>query len=421
MSNSPWTSYSLWPDDVLFFRDGKPSTVGDDHYLRSLFPPNPSTLYGAIRTRRLIDEGIALASLKGEKSWARLGPLREELGDWGGFGNLEIRGPWFVRRLDGDPSKTTACREELLVPAPADLALLTEPPEREASLRRQTTAPSPPNISEVLRYRHAKLGKKGTSHISHPLGLWHPYRRTGAGWQEYRPKLGETAAESASGWYLQPDGIRDWVAGRLPERKNFVHRSELWIDEYRTGVGLQPDQRSHVDGQLFTFGFVRLRQRVGLGFEARGTPLKPRGYLRLGGDGKTATLAAGPPFPTLSHNKESAPSTPFCLAFATPALSERGAYPPTLGKSRPTPPALRGALVHGSLPIGGWDVANRRSKPLRRALAPGSLYLLAPAAGETALTAAQLHGRNLSDFPHEHLARQGFGLALTGSYPWEDS
>lgn len=36
--------------DTLFFRDGKPFTMGENHWTDSLFPPNMSTIYGAIRT-----------------------------------------------------------------------------------------------------------------------------------------------------------------------------------------------------------------------------------------------------------------------------------------------------------------------------------------------------------------------------------
>ena len=106
-----WKSFRLEPHDVLFFRDGKPSNIGADHYLRSLFPPYPSTLYGAVRTRRLLDAGVDLKDLK-ESNWRqRLGPLAEELGGWGGFGSLKLRGPWLLQ-----------C-DRPLTPAPADLGL----------------------------------------------------------------------------------------------------------------------------------------------------------------------------------------------------------------------------------------------------------------------------------------------------------
>lgn len=63
MNAADWRFFRLDPDDVLFFRDGRPSTLGEDHYLRSLFPFHPSTLYGALRTRRLLDFGVDLHEL----------------------------------------------------------------------------------------------------------------------------------------------------------------------------------------------------------------------------------------------------------------------------------------------------------------------------------------------------------------------
>ena len=70
-----WKSFRLVPDDVLFFRDGKPNTRGSDHYLRSLFPPNPSTLYGALRTRRLTGSGYLRILLAASPTSGLLGTV----------------------------------------------------------------------------------------------------------------------------------------------------------------------------------------------------------------------------------------------------------------------------------------------------------------------------------------------------------
>ena len=37
--------------DTLFFRDGKPFTMGEDVWANGMFPPNPSVIYGALRSR----------------------------------------------------------------------------------------------------------------------------------------------------------------------------------------------------------------------------------------------------------------------------------------------------------------------------------------------------------------------------------
>lgn len=36
--------------DTLFFRDGKPFTMGEDNFAEGTFPPSPSVIYGALRT-----------------------------------------------------------------------------------------------------------------------------------------------------------------------------------------------------------------------------------------------------------------------------------------------------------------------------------------------------------------------------------
>ena len=38
------------PIDTLFFRDGKPFSMGDQSTAFGIFPPYPSTVFGAIRT-----------------------------------------------------------------------------------------------------------------------------------------------------------------------------------------------------------------------------------------------------------------------------------------------------------------------------------------------------------------------------------
>jgi CRISPR-associated protein Cmr3 len=425
MSTTDWTAFSLWPDDVLFFRDGKPSTVGEDHYLRSLFPPHPTTLYGAVRTRRLLDDDVDLKAAKG--GWNGLSDdLKAELGPWGGFGQLELRGPWFVRRLPDLP-------EEVLLPAPQDLCVIRNKPEVAQKVRPKD---DPPRVEHAYRYLCEETACTDADRgWSHSLGLWQAHAKVQTVWTPFPPESGHPETEStekepepepAAGWYLTPDGIAAWAAGDVPEPKHFVHHTELWLDEPRTGVGLRPEARGHQDGLLYTFGFIRLRKHIGLGFELRNSGLESGGALRLGGEGRMARLDAGPPLPLPAVSP--APGQPFHLAFATPALSASGALPPGLGKATGTGPltgaddsgsyrALGGILKTPQL-IGGWDLAANRAKALRRAIPAGSVFRLQPT--DPAHQAA-LSGKNLSDFTDQALARQGFGLALVGLDPRRES
>lgn len=379
-----WRSFRLVPDDLLFFRDGKPSSLGDDHYLRSVFPPYPFTLYGAVRSRRLIDERIDLRALNRD-AWAALPEeLRAELGPWGGFGTLELRGPWLVRE------------GEVLLPAPLDLAV-----------RLQSASSGAPRVAEVFRL-HSWTSDPGEA--SHGLG---PLR--------YHPEpAGSADPEPPRGWWIRPEGLEAWQDAELPEPDHLVHQSELWIDEPRTGVGLQEDRRSGKEGLIYTFGFIRLRPGVALGFDLRGGDLQPDRRLRIGGEGRTAWLEEGPPLPAAPS--PAAPGQParagLRIALATPALWESGALPPDAGDAAGPildGAAIRTAVVPGSIPVGGWDLAQARPKPMQRAVPAGSVFCLDAESPQAAIDLAiRLHGSNLSTYPDENLARQGFGLAIAG-------
>ena len=387
---SGWKGFCLRPHDVLFFRDGKPSNIGADHYLRSLFPPYPSTLYGAVRTRRLLDAGVDLKDLK-ESNWRqRLGPLAEELGGWGGFGSLKLRGPWLLQ-----------CNRPL-TPAPADLGLTFK-----SALQRKDDRPV---IQEVVRFR---IDEEAASvrRWSHPLQPLFPFDRNGERWGGGEPR------SAAGDWFLKPEGLAEWRRGGVPEPEQLVHRTKLWLDEPRTGVGLEAGQRTSQEGRLYTFGFIRLHADVALGFEVSGDNLHPGGLVRLGGEGRTAALEPGPAFPAMTAIPEA--GNRFAVSFVTPALSATGGYPPGFGKE-----SLEGELggrrcrlVAAAVPrflhVGGYDLARDFPKPLRRALPPGSVFVFEALDGGPP-PLSEVDGHCYSDFVGEELARRGFGLAVAG-------
>lgn len=380
---SPARGLKLSPDDVLFLRDGKPSSRGTDHYLRSLFPPFPSTLYGALRTRLLMDGGFDLSSLNAGGWEARPGSsLRAEIGPKGGFGTLALRGPWLLQGQD------------LLLPAPQDLGITLE----------QTGLDDPPRVKRVFRYRP----KPGPPAWSHALAALFPYEKPAGEWVESAEE-----PRPAESWYLAPRGIAAWRSGGLPAPGDFLHEKELWGEEPRTGVGLEEGRRSGEPGLLYTFGFIRLKPGVALGFDVRGTELAAGGALRLGGEGRTGVLGVGPAFP--QQELELEPGDRFSLTFVTPSLSRSGSYPPGFaadsrqGEIAGLACELIGAVVGGFRTVGGWDLARSAPKPLRRALSPGTTFLF-----EARDAGTLSDGGCLCDYPNEQLALQGFGLFLLG-------
>ena len=102
------------PLDVWLFRDGRPFTAGADHHARSVFPPSPRTLYGALRTKLLFD-----AVERGEGRLDDQGFVERTVGLPDDLECLTLRGPLLARRgVNG--------RVERYFPAPLDLARIGE-------------------------------------------------------------------------------------------------------------------------------------------------------------------------------------------------------------------------------------------------------------------------------------------------------
>ena len=413
MPEETWASFKLTPDDVLFFRDGRPSRMGVDHHIPSVFPPFPSTLYGAIRARRLVDQGVDLREV-GQSIIEGLDfEVQKELGQWGGFGELRLRGPWLVRRL----TKGGSYVDEILMPAPSDLALvLDEKPQSDDN--------EPPTILQVLRYRICEAGEGRI--WSHPLSLMTPCVRNGAGWQRWDGITKGRKPGSVRPWYITSEGLKAWVVGGLPEPDDLVHSSELWLAESRVGVGLESGSRRHREGRLYTFGYVRLRQGVSIGFEVSNSGLRAGGVLRLGGDGKTVLLEEGPP---LKLQQATMTGRKLVLCFLTPTISSMGAYPPyAVAGSDPMEVMLGDEMrcdlvagcVLGTRACGGWDRSRGKGgepKPLRPAIPEGTAFVLRSDTPESAGRVAKaVRGRCLAGPGEEELEQQGYGLSVVGSY-----
>jgi CRISPR type III-B/RAMP module-associated protein Cmr3 len=312
-----------------------------------------------------------------------------------------MRGPWFVR---GD--------SEVLIPAPADLGVVLNP------LADRATSGGRPRYEEILqvvRYRHPPY--RDGSRWSHPLDLASPFYRVEDQWLPWQAEPGSPEPETAAEWYLDEAGALAWMGGATPATTDFVHRSELWYDEVRTGLGMQDTSRLAAEHMLYTFGYIRLAPGTSLGFEVRATGLSAGGHLRLGGDGKMAELLSGPPFPHTSAPKLE--GTAFSLTFLTPCPSTAGAYPPGFASDRLTArlarheATLTGAVVRAPALVGGWSLATGGPRTLRRSIPAGAVYTFR--AKDAHEIASAIHVKNLSDYPNDHLAQQGFGFALTGA------
>lgn len=382
-ARNDWRAFRAMPDDVLFFRDGKPASLNLDHYFRSLFPPLPSTVYGMIRTARLCDYGVELEGLNRAR-WNDLpADLRAEVGEWGEIGSIRLRGPWLVRARE-----TGGAESEVLLPAPADLGLVFAGDASDAD--------SDPR--KVVRYLPVEVDRRRRS-WSHGLELMQPYFVDDTGtWREWTPRADEADPKSADGWFVTCAGMDRWLAGKTPRVEDLVRSSGLWSVERRIGIGLEASTRTSKDSRLFSYGYVRLQPGVGVGFEVRGCDLQSSRIAWLGGEGRVVHIEHGPSLsdrfgdPVREHSRAT-------LYLGTPAVFTGPEA------SSPSHPAVYAAAVRSTVPIGGWDVARGGPKRLRRGVTAGSTYYVE--AGDSIR----------SYLPVSEMHEQGFGLALAGSVP----
>ncbi|MGC8691067.1 MAG: type III-B CRISPR module-associated Cmr3 family protein [Caldisericum sp.] len=80
------------PFDTVFFRDGKPFDAGNDFVSFSIFPPSPSTFYGALRTY-IIMQYSNLSNFRSDTK------ITNVVGtDANNLGSLKIYGPYLYKK-----------------------------------------------------------------------------------------------------------------------------------------------------------------------------------------------------------------------------------------------------------------------------------------------------------------------------------
>lgn len=412
------------PLDVLFFRDALPFGAGEAHRGRTLFPPLPTTVQGAIRTAAL---SAALANLgltfqeyntgkaDDPSKQESLNRLREKLGDGQDYGHLQLRGPFLLAGMEPGipPTLWFPCPLDVLMERKTHVLHLLQP-SRDAFLNAQWNAPAA------------------------PLGANFPTPLMTIGEQPEEPKFR----------YLDVNRLIEYLTGdiRSPVSEE-AEKAALDFIEHRFGIQLDRERRTVTPGMFYTVEMVRLKPGDAFLLEVACPHFPPRGFLRLGGEGRAVHYetvdrleAFSPAFHSLLEgetrrqllNKVRAERR-FKLYLLTPALFRNGWLPDfvdpnSLELSPETCPALRNitcrlvsAAVGKPIHIGGWNMATNAPRPMFKAVPPGSVYFFEITEGNAveALFDAFHFQPLVSRLPGgEELAKLGFGLSFVGG--WRD-
>ena len=355
--------------DVWLFRDGRPFDAGADHRAGSLFPPNATTLQGAIRSKMLALYGVDPEAYRERDETnanvaavaAQIGyPARRQNGQvvqTAEPGNVRLRGPFLARR-------ETAGNETQIMPY----------------------FPCPADVLKIETDETKKLAPL------HPA----PNPAFAANWPDDAPNLwpmtfGDVGDET-------PEGIDAWVSaealGRYLGDKNSLNYSDLvqpgdlFGPEPRLGIGVDSSVKRPEDGMLYQVSYVRPKDEAGLLVQVTGLDqaaeerLGQGGLLSLGGETRAAsyTVVNQPPAWPKSQIDEDKGK----LVLATPTYFGGGWQAANWAAFFAGAPRLAAAVVHRHQLVGGWDVAHNRPKPAQRYVPAGAVYYFDGALDETA-------------------------------------
>ncbi|HEK25158.1 MAG: type III-B CRISPR module-associated protein Cmr3 [Hydrogenobaculum sp.] len=354
--------YNIKPLDTLFFRDGRPFTMSSEMWTSIIFPPYPSTIYGAFRSFLIFERG-GLDKFNN-------GDLKDELGMPEKKGSLHIKGPFISHK------------DTLYFPIPKDLVKVEE--------------------------------KLETLNLSDAKGLFMAdYGLEKCLINRYDKKL-----EEAEGLISLNDLISYLKAENVTI--GFEEIGNFYTKEQKVGIKRDRKTLASEEGFLYKTSTIRLNKNVNIYFESEGLKNYPdKGVFRLGGEGKLGffekskdSLLKG-----LDSIEFSFESNMFKIYLATPSIFEKGWLPSWINED-----TFEGAfngiklkLVCCSIGkyvlVGGWDMARNKPKPMQRAVPSGSVYyfrLLEETSPDSVKEA--FHIKNISDVNRE----EGFGLAFVG-------
>ncbi|ACF13411.1 CRISPR-associated protein, Cmr3 family [Chloroherpeton thalassium ATCC 35110] len=340
--------------DTLFFRDGRPFSMGDESWANGIFPPPPTVIYGALRTAYFSNHIDRFSKLKSQQELNK-SKYDETL-------KLNINQIYF--HYNGGN----------LFPIPFDILenkdnneITVLKPEKEFGFSNSET-------EEIL----------------------------------ITPQNGQF--ENIENGFLEASELEAYLTGEIPTS----YWKTVISSEPKVGVGQNNQTHASDDGMLYRVGLSRLadydNNRLEIIVEFSDLEI-PSALMRFGGEGKTVELSEHEiPFikPDPQEIFQGYNSKRFKLYLLTPSYFTEG-WKPTLPEGLKLVAAAIGKPLH----IGGFDIQKDHPKPLRRFVPAGSIFIIEITNQKNLLDfVPNFHGVSISET--EETKRQGFGITFMG-------
>ena len=299
--------------DTLFFKDGKPFTMGEDTWASGIFPPPPSVIYGMLRTTYAAQKNIPINLIE-EKTR-----------------NLKINN-LLLKSVDNSSE---------LFSFPADLYKLKK--EKNAKI----------------------MHLKNNNIISNIDKEKYPYVLSPDTNKKLDEKFGKAYLDKVSfeGNYLQ----------NTEDSLTLVDSDEILTLESKLGIGKEKGSNQTSEGKLYRVGMNRPKVKFVVDFE--GLELENEGFLKFGAENKAAHYKRvdrkDVQFPNFQNGYiKIYLSTPAIFKLGSvPKFIDDGNYNGIEFE-------LLTMAIGKPVYIGGFDMKARKPKPMKKAVPAGSVYYL---------------------------------------------
>ncbi len=345
--------------DTLFFRDGKPFSMGDDVWADGIFPPLPSVIYGALRSAFMFQQGIT--------------DPKKVITDTKDF---KIQNIYLL------------VNEKPYFTMPLDLVKFKDNDENEAKK------------IYFLKRELLNLGSNDKKEI-----LYAPLRKK---------------ADELNKGILANNRFVHYL--NYNESQIFADTLTKFItSEPKIGIARDNTSRTtsgEAEGKMYRVNMQRLENteesKVKIAVEYENLSLEDKGIIRLGGENKSVFYKhiEQSKVPNFHLKPENLNSDILRVYLNTPAILENGYCPKAFLNSNDF--ELLTYAIGKPIFAGGFDMAKQAPKPMYKAVPAGSVYYLKARNHQQAFE--HLYQNNPFN-EVEGFAEQGFGKFYIGTTP----
>jgi CRISPR-associated protein Cmr3 len=352
--------------DTLFFKDGKPFSMGEETWADGIFPPPPSVIYGALSSTILSSSPEMINQLTGLSS----------------FNELIITDVYY------------RVNDSIHFPMPLDIVYRKNKSKKDINTEKRTK-----------KYKVNVL----TGSLLNVLSSIN---------SELKVIKAKDEVENLENAIIGIDKLEQYLNGFL-DNDEFECRSldDYLIMESKVGIGRNNLTHTTDESKLYRVG---MRRPIGLSIivEIADNEFSKKlsKFIKLGAEGKIAKISEVTDIyePITVNNYY---GSRFKLYIKTPAFFENGWLPKwineesLIGEKDGIRIKLISAFIKKPISIGGFDMLKKVPKPMRKAVPSGSVYYFELLKGSFEDAKRIFNNKSISEYDTQNY---GFGISLIG-------